>query len=242
MLGVPLAVWMVVVPAFPVFVVIAVRSTSGVPNALDKAFRELDSRGMTLAIIAVAAVTLGTVGHRRVGRAVRAHDLGPARRLARGDPLVERRGDLRRVPVGGELPRHRRASRCRSAYAALWQALGFTAGYLALLLFVAAPLRRFGSYTIPDFAEGRLASPSLRRLAVVAVLAIDGFYLVPQLKGAGIAFGEVMGAPYWAGVVVVGIVVTVYVALGGMRGCQLRAGVPVLGEDGDASRCRRSCC
>ena len=41
---------------------------------------------------------------------------------------------------------------------ALWQAVGFAAGYLALLLFVAAPLRRFGSYTLPDFAEGRLAS------------------------------------------------------------------------------------
>jgi cation/acetate symporter len=38
---------------------------------------------------------------------------------------------------------------------ALWQSLGFTAGYLALLLFVAAPLRRFGSYTIPDFVEAR---------------------------------------------------------------------------------------
>ena len=45
---------------------------------------------------------------------------------------------------------------------ALWQSLGFTAGYLALLLFVAAPLRRFGSYTIPDFAEARLRSPALR--------------------------------------------------------------------------------
>ena len=42
---------------------------------------------------------------------------------------------------------------------ALWQSLGFTAGYLALLLFVAAPLRRYGSYTIPDFAEARLHSP-----------------------------------------------------------------------------------
>ena len=39
---------------------------------------------------------------------------------------------------------------------ALWLPLGFTAGYLALLLFVAAPLRRFGAYTIPDFAEARL--------------------------------------------------------------------------------------
>ena len=48
---------------------------------------------------------------------------------------------------------------------ALWQSLGFTAGYLALLLFVAAPLRRYGSYTIPDFAEARLHSPALRLLA-----------------------------------------------------------------------------
>ena len=101
---------------------------------------------------------------------------------------------------------------------ALWQAVGFAAGYLALLLFVAAPLRRFGSYTLPDFAEGRLASRRLRRLAVLAVLAIDGFYLIPQLKGAGIAFSEVTGARYWVGVVVVGVIVAVYVAQGGMRG------------------------
>ena len=54
---------------------------------------------------------------------------------------------------------------------ALWQSLGFTAGYLALLLFVAAPLRRFGSYTIPDFAEARLRSPRIRLLAAAIVLA-----------------------------------------------------------------------
>ena len=101
---------------------------------------------------------------------------------------------------------------------ALWQAVGFAAGYLALLLFVAAPLRRFGSYTLPDFAEGRLASRRLRYLAVAAVLGIDTFYLIPQLKGAGIAFSEVAGAPYAAGIVVVAVVVALYVALGGMRG------------------------
>jgi Na+(H+)/acetate symporter ActP len=101
---------------------------------------------------------------------------------------------------------------------ALWQAVGFAAGYLALLLFVAAPLRRFGSYTLPDFAEGRLASRQMRNLAVAAVLGIDTFYLIPQLKGAGIAFSEVLGAPYAVGIFVVAIVVTLYVALGGMRG------------------------
>src|ERR671915_525462 len=46
--------------------------------------------------------------------------------------------------------------------AALWLPLGFTGGYVALLLFVAAPLRRFGAYTISDFAEARLRSPRIR--------------------------------------------------------------------------------
>ena len=41
---------------------------------------------------------------------------------------------------------------------ALWYPVGFTAGYLGLLLFVAAPLRRSGAYTVPDFAEFRLGS------------------------------------------------------------------------------------
>ena len=66
---------------------------------------------------------------------------------------------------------------------ALWLPLGFTAGYLALLLFVAAPLRRFGAYTISDFAEARLRSPRLRVLAAVVVLGIAGFYLVPAAQG-----------------------------------------------------------
>jgi cation/acetate symporter len=102
--------------------------------------------------------------------------------------------------------------------AALWLPLGFTAGYLALLLFVAAPLRRFGAYTISDFAEARLGSPRIRVLAALVVLGIAGFYLVPQLKGAGVTLGEVTGAPYWVGVVAVGAIVAGNVASGGMRG------------------------
>ena len=50
------------------------------------------------------------------------------------------------------------------------------------------------------------------------MLLIGGFYLVPQLKGAGLTLGEVVGAPYWVGVVAVGGVVALNVALGGMRG------------------------
>ncbi len=100
---------------------------------------------------------------------------------------------------------------------ALWYPVGFTAGYLALLLFVAAPLRRSGAYTIPDFAEFRLDSARLRRLATLVVVLIGWLYLVPQLQGAGLTLGTLTGAPSWVGAVAVGAVVVANVAGGGMR-------------------------
>ncbi|MDQ1517839.1 MAG: hypothetical protein QOE80_3669 [Actinomycetota bacterium] len=100
----------------------------------------------------------------------------------------------------------------------LWYPVGFAAGYLVLLLLVAAPLRRFGAYTIPDFAEGRLDSLVVRRLATTFVLLIGWFYLLPQLKGAGVTLRAILGAPYWIGVVGVGALITANVFLGGMKG------------------------
>jgi Na+(H+)/acetate symporter ActP len=101
---------------------------------------------------------------------------------------------------------------------ALWYPVGYATGYLVLLLLIAAPLRRFGAYTIPDFAEGRLGSAALRTVSTVFVLVIGWFYLLPQLKGAGITLQVVMGTPYWVGVVVLGVVVTANIAAGGMKG------------------------
>jgi len=99
----------------------------------------------------------------------------------------------------------------------LWYPVGFTAGYLAMLLYVAAPLRRSGAYTLPDFAEARLHSPAVRGLATGIVVVIGWLYLVPQLQGAGLTLNTVTGAPSWLGAVVVGVVVTLNVAVGGMR-------------------------
>jgi cation/acetate symporter len=99
----------------------------------------------------------------------------------------------------------------------LWYPVGFTMGYVVLLLFVAAPLRRFGAYTIPDFAAARLDAPQLRRIASCFVLVVCGLYLLPQMKAAGVVLGAIAGVPYWVGVVLVGVIVTANVALGGMR-------------------------
>ncbi|MGH3979709.1 MAG: cation acetate symporter [Pseudonocardiaceae bacterium] len=100
---------------------------------------------------------------------------------------------------------------------ALWYPVGFTAGYLALLMFVAAPLRRSGAYTLPDFAEARLGSLQLRRIATGFVVIIGWLYLVPQLQGAGLTLATVTGYPLWVGAVVVAFIVTLNVATGGMR-------------------------
>ena len=99
----------------------------------------------------------------------------------------------------------------------LWYPVGFAAGYLALLLFVAAPLRRSGAFTLPDFCELRLHSVGLRRLATVFVVFIGWLYMLPQLQGAGLTLRTVAGGPYELGALLVGVVVTANVALGGMR-------------------------
>ncbi|MEY2409509.1 MAG: hypothetical protein QOF48_2179 [Verrucomicrobiota bacterium] len=109
-----------------------------------------------------------------------------------------------------------------SGYDALWYPVCYACGYLFLLLFIAGPLRRFGAYTIPDFAEGRFDSPLFRRIAVVFVLCIGFFYTMPQMKGAGTTLAYIFpGLPYWVGVVLVGAVITLNVALGGMKGITL---------------------
>ncbi|MFJ3672652.1 cation acetate symporter [Streptomyces sp. NPDC090106] len=99
----------------------------------------------------------------------------------------------------------------------LWYPVGYTAGYLVLLLFVAAPLRRSGAYTLPDFAEARLASQAVRRLAGAFVVGVGWLYLLPQLQGAGLTLTVLTGAPGELGGVIVAVVVVATVAAGGMR-------------------------
>ncbi|GLZ32605.1 cation acetate symporter [Lentzea sp. NBRC 105346] len=104
---------------------------------------------------------------------------------------------------------------------ALWYPIGFTAGYLALLLFVAAPLRRSGAYTLPDFAEARLGSPNLRHFCTFFVVCIGVLYLVPQLQSAGLTLTTITGLPSWIGAFAVTVIVVVNVLGGGMRAITL---------------------
>lgn len=103
----------------------------------------------------------------------------------------------------------------------LWYPVGYTLGFLMVLIFVAAPLRRSGAYTVSDFAEARLGSPALRRVCTALVIVTGWLYLLPQLQGAGLAIRALTGAPGWVGGLVVTIVVTANVLAGGMRSLTL---------------------
>ena len=103
----------------------------------------------------------------------------------------------------------------------LWYPVGWTAGYLILLVLVAAPLRRSGAYTLPDFAEDRLESRQVRRLSSLLVVVIGWLYLMPQFQGAGLSLGTVAGTEPWVGGVLVAGVVLVNVFFGGMRSITL---------------------
>ena len=120
----------------------------------------------------------------------------------------------------------------------LWFPVGYTAGYLVLLVLVAAPLRRSGAYTLPDFAEARTESRTVRRIASILVVTIGWLYLLPQLLGAGLTVSLATGAPG----------VGRRPARRGGRRLQrrhrrhaqhhLRAGVPVLAQADGAGRAR----
>jgi Na+(H+)/acetate symporter ActP len=107
---------------------------------------------------------------------------------------------------------------------ALWYPIGFAAGYLALMLFVAAPMRRSGAYTLPDFAEARLDSLRLRSLCTALVVVIGLLYLVPQLQAAGLTLAAIVGLPYCVGVFAVAVIVLISVATGVLRAVTLVQG------------------
>lgn len=106
----------------------------------------------------------------------------------------------------------------------LWYAAGFAAGFVPVALFTAAPLRRFGQHSLPDFLANRFGSERVRAVAVVVVELVILAYLVPQAVGSGLTWSLLVGhgvfglSAYATGVVVVSVTVAALVVVGGMRG------------------------
>jgi cation/acetate symporter len=101
-------------------------------------------------------------------------------------------------------------------FSGFYLSIGFLVAYLVVLLLVAEPLRNMGKYTLADMLASRFNTSSVRSVAALSTIAISMFYMIAQLNGSGALVGLLLGFPYWLSVIVIGILMTVYIVIGGM--------------------------
>ena len=109
-----------------------------------------------------------------------------------------------------------------NGYDGFLYSVGFLIALLVALVLVAEPLRNTGRFTMADVLSFRLKQKPVRTAAAISTLAISLFYLVAQMAGAGGLVALLLGLDgglAQAGVVaLVGVLMIVYVLVGGMKG------------------------
>ncbi|MGD2250164.1 MAG: cation acetate symporter [Candidatus Methanofastidiosia archaeon] len=103
-------------------------------------------------------------------------------------------------------------------YLAIAVYAAFTSAFVGLLILAAPFLRRHKSFTTMSFIGSRFYSKNLRIISVFIMLVVSVLYLIGNIKGVGIIFELLLGVPFIWGVLIGGLVVTLYVTLGGMYG------------------------
>ncbi|GGX75668.1 solute symporter family protein [Streptomyces fructofermentans] len=100
--------------------------------------------------------------------------------------------------------------------------IGFLVAWLVALLLVAEPLRNSGRYTMGDVLAYRMRQRPVRTAAGTSTIVVSIFYLLAQMAGAGVLVSLLLGITSDAGkigiVALVGILMIVYVTIGGMKG------------------------
>ena len=105
-----------------------------------------------------------------------------------------------------------------TGYHGLAYVVGWTGGYVLLLILMAGQIRRYGKYTAADFIGDRYYSKSLRTIGAVIAIVISIAYAVGQFGGIGLMFKWVMGINYLWAVIIGGSVVLAYTLISGMLG------------------------
>ncbi|MFI6118270.1 cation acetate symporter [Streptomyces sp. NPDC051064] len=100
--------------------------------------------------------------------------------------------------------------------------IGFLVAWLVALLLVAEPLRNSGRYTMGDVLAYRMRQRPVRTAAGVSTIVVSIFYLLAQMAGAGVLVSLLLGITSDAGkiliVALVGVLMILYVTIGGMKG------------------------
>ncbi len=100
--------------------------------------------------------------------------------------------------------------------------IGFLVAWLVALLLVAELLRNAGKFTMADVLSFRLKQRPVRMAAATTTLAVCLFYLLAQMAGAGGLVALLLNVTSDIGqalvIAVVGLLMIVYVLIGGMKG------------------------
>jgi cation/acetate symporter len=100
--------------------------------------------------------------------------------------------------------------------------IGFLVAWLVALLLVAELLRNSGKFTMADVLSFRLRQRPVRIAAATTTLAVCLFYLLAQMAGAGGLVALLLNVKGDLGqalvIAVVGVLMIVYVLIGGMKG------------------------
>ncbi|MDN5696751.1 MAG: cation acetate symporter [Rubrobacter sp.] len=103
-----------------------------------------------------------------------------------------------------------------SGFGGFYLAIGVPISYALLLLVLAEPMRGLGKYTMADVVTMRFNSTDIRALTAVSSIIITVAYMVAQFLGAGVIIASLLGINYTVSVIIIGVLMTLYVALGGM--------------------------
>jgi cation/acetate symporter len=100
--------------------------------------------------------------------------------------------------------------------------IGFLVAWLVALLLVAELLRNTGKFTMADVLAFRMRQRPVRTAAAISTLAVSFFYLLAQMAGAGGLVSLLMGINSGIGqsitIAIVGLLMIIYVLVGGMKG------------------------
>jgi cation/acetate symporter len=111
-----------------------------------------------------------------------------------------------------------------NGYDGFLYSIGFLVAWLVALLLVAELLRNTGKYTMGDVLAFRMRQRPVRAAAATSTLVVSFFYLLAQMAGAGGLIALLLQIPnsnrFGQSIViaVVGILMIVYVLVGGMKG------------------------
>ena len=102
-----------------------------------------------------------------------------------------------------------------NGYFAFAYILGWTGGYVLLLVLMGSQLRRFGKYTAPDFVEARYESSVARVFSAIITIIISVIYCVAQYKGIGLIFAWMFGIDYTEALIFGTLVTLFYLLVAG---------------------------